>query len=158
MKSTKKVPTEQFQKILVLINRSRTINGKEPLTAKAAEEDVALWYAEFERNIVPPDRYNQLMDLALDVRADFLANGKTPPWLTVELLISQWVGRTGLRARIALQGIGRGVCVKCNGTGFEQVVRYGYSGVIDCLCRPKRSVAREQAIRHEDPSLPIGNE
>lgn len=106
---------------------------------------IRVWFEAFTSFRIPADAYDALYKRAIEVRANELQRGNTPPTFGAELMISCWTGANGLRAEIEERRVRDGrtltenaasQCVKCFGSGHEYMFdekgrTYGVVGKCD---------------------------
>lgn len=112
-----------------IINRSRLLNGWTMRTADELDPTIRVWADAFAPYRIPIDAYTGLYRRALDVRQAALRDGRQLPAMDATLLISQWTGPYGLKAKREQDRIDSGKllpdtaktqCKTCFGTSMRE--------------------------------------
>lgn len=140
--STATVITPDAEKILgTIIFRTRLAkgwNGYEPRTQAMA---VQTWHEILQTEKVPHQVYDELYRRACNFQAFILQTGKEPPEMSAQLMLSQWIGESGLRKELAEREIKSGkflgenaesVCRYCHGSGWRTIKEGNYSFAKKC--------------------------
>lgn len=117
------------------------LNGWQTRTAAELDATIKTWGEIFNHYKIPPAMYERLYRRAVDTRQMFLQNGKEPPPMNAELLISCWTGANGLKTELAEELVKQGktltanaasVCRYCSGSGWKPKQEGNYAGVERC--------------------------
>jgi hypothetical protein len=108
-----------------VINKFRLSRGWSILPPQDAEITARAWAEILED--VPAEAVNDLYRLAVETRAKAIGNGKEPPEVSAELMLSLWSGPNGLKLRRgALEGLRQleegdagHACPDCFGSGLR---------------------------------------
>ncbi len=135
------VPRIEHAAIFALINKVRLLNGWTTKTAAELDAMIRVWHEIFARHEIPVAAFDELYRRAFDVRQGRLRDGKDVPAMDAHLIVSQWTGDWGLRAELRNREIERvkmlpsnaeTVCETCLGSGWAEVRRGRYRGVVRC--------------------------
>ena len=119
----------------------------ESKAAPDIKEIVNTWIELFDYYKIPTQMLDNLYFRSFDMRTRITQDGKKPPELNAELLCLNWTGQHGLKAELDNLRVeeirqanpnsrfvndGKLKCHYCYGSGFREVSRFGYRGVIRC--------------------------